>query len=357
MATVSSRLPVPGCMRFPDSLRRLAYRIVGRETSVEDERLVALFRNRAELKKELTALDDERHRLLDRLKLQEGSTMRVEEQMAALEQYLGKPEEGYKSLAYFQLKALWRTGARRLEQFGLELARQQKDRERKSQMAAHDRDKRERMAGVERELVEARVLAEQLQAEQKLARQRFEQLAGFWNYFRRRRLVEAIAARQQRIETALTQVTDLNDQLHAISAEPPPMFEGISIEGRRAINLAVIAYAEMLYDRLAPGNLAELARQSTLKRVFDADYGTQSDCQALMQRAARAAAEVEHLSEDLADIKARADRLRRTAAYRHDNDVLPVADSLGPGTSSGTRGTSPNVLLDEYWDIYKAVVR
>jgi chromosome segregation ATPase len=344
-------------MRLPDSLRRLAWRIAGREPTVEDERLVALFRNRAELKKELNALDDERHRLLDRLKLQEGSTMRVEEQMAALEQYLGRPEEGYKSLAYFQLKALWRVAARRLEQFGSELARQQKDRERKAQLAAHERDKRERTAVLERELVEARVLAEQLQAEQKLAQQRLAQLGGFWNYFRRRKLADAIEARRQRIEAALTQVTDLNDQQHAIAAEPPPLFEGLSVDGRRAINLAVIAYAGMLYDRLAPDNLAELARQSTLKRVFDTHYGTQADCQALMQKAAQAAAEVERLGEDLVDIKTRADRLRRTAAYRSEADVLPVADSLAASPSRSTNRTPPNVLLDEYWEIYRALVR
>jgi hypothetical protein len=343
-------------MRLPDSLRRLAYRIAGREPTVEDERLVELFRNRAELKKELSALDDERHRLLDRLKLQEGSTMRVEEQMAALEQYLGRPEEGLKSLAYFQLKALWRVASRRLEQFGSELARQQKDRERKAQMAAHERDKRERLADVERELVEAKVLSEQLQAEQKLASQRLEQLLGFWNYFRRRRLAEAMTTRQQRIEAALTQVTDLEDRHHAISSEPPPLFEGVSVEGRRAINLAVVSYAEMLYDRLAAGNLADLARQSTLRRVFDTNYGTQQDCQALMQRAAQAAAEVERLSDDLADIKARVDRMRRTASYRTDSDVLPIVDTIVPAPGPGGR-TPPNVLLDEYWDIYRAVVR
>jgi hypothetical protein len=353
----SSQSPGPGCMRLPDSLRRIAYRIAGREPSVEDERLVALFRNRAELKKELTALDDERHRLLDRLKLQEGSTMRVEEQLVALEQYLGRPEEGYKCLAYFQLKALWRTAARRLEQFGSELARQQKDRERKAQVAAHERDKRDRMAMVERELVEARVLAEQLQAEQKLAAQRLEQLGGFWNYFRRRRLADSIDARRLRIEAALTQVTDLNDRLLAISSEPPPLFEGISVEGRRAINLAVIGYAEMLYDRLSKHDLAELSRQSMLKRVYEASYGSQAECQALMQRTSQAAAEIERLTDDLADIKARADRMRRTALYRSETDVLPIADSLAPAPASGTRRGPPNMLLDEYWDIYKAVVR
>ena len=123
-------------MRLPDSLRRLAYRFGGREPTVEDERLVALFRNRAELKQELSALEDERHRLLDRLKLQEGATMRLEEQLAALEQYLGRPEEGLKCLAYYQLRAVWRGAARRLEQFASELARRQKDAERKQQLAA-----------------------------------------------------------------------------------------------------------------------------------------------------------------------------------------------------------------------------
>jgi hypothetical protein len=345
-------------MQLPDSLRRLAWRLAGREPSVEDERLVALFRNRAELKKELNAIDDERHRLLDRLKLQEGATMRVEEQMAALEQYLGRPEEGYKSLAYFQLKAVWRVASRRLEQFGAELTRQQKDRERKSQLADFERRKRERMAAVERELVEARVLAEQLQAEQKLARQRLEQLKGFWNYFRRRKLTDAITARELRIQSSMTQLTDLGDQSHEISSEPPPLFEGVSVEGRRAINLAVIAYAEMLYDRLAGGALAELARQSTLKRVFDANYGGQAECQALMQRAAKAVAEIEHLQDDLADIKARSDRLRRTATYRNDDDVVPLQDSLTQSAPApGARRSAPNVLLDEYWDIHRALVR
>jgi hypothetical protein len=342
-------------MRLPDGLRRLALRLRGREPSIEDERLVALFRNRIELKKELNALDDERHRLLDRLKLQEGSTMRVEEQMAALEQYLGRSDEGYKSLAYFQLKAIYRTASRRVEQFGAELQRQQKDRERKAQLTASDRDKRQRIEAIERELAEARVLEDQLQAEQKLARQRLTQLRGFWNYFRRRKLSEGIEDRTLRIEATGTLLTDLGDRIHAITAEPPPVFEGLSIEGRRAVNLAVIAYAEQLYDRLATDNLSELARQSTLQRVFDAHYGSPAECQALMQRAAQAASEIEGLAEDLADIKARTDRMRRVVSYRNDTETVPLAESLSAANAGSTR--RPNMLVDEYWDVYGALVR
>jgi chromosome segregation ATPase len=335
-------------MSVADDLRRFARRLAGHGVSAEDERLVELFRNRAELKKELSALDEERQRLLDRLKLQEGATMRVEEQLAALEQYLGRPEEGYKCLAYFQLRAVWRGAARRLEQFSGELARQQKDRERKLQLAAFERAKRERLADVDRELVEAHVLADQLQAEQRLAEQQLTSLRGFWNHFRRRRLHEAIEARRFRIDAAVTQLTDLGDRRHEIESEPPPLFEGLSVEGRRSVNLAVIAYAEALHERIAAAGVADLLRQSTLRRVYESNYGGREQCLALMQRAGRLVTEIDRLQDDLADVKARTERLRATAAYRTDGETVPQHDSLEAASS---------VLLEEYWDVYKALLR
>jgi hypothetical protein len=47
-------------MGLRDEARRLVQRLAGHRPSAEDERLVALFRNRSELKKELGALDTAR---------------------------------------------------------------------------------------------------------------------------------------------------------------------------------------------------------------------------------------------------------------------------------------------------------
>lgn len=335
-------------MSVSDDLRRFARRLAGNEASAEDERLLELFRNRAELKKELSALDEERQRLLDRLKLQEGATMRVEEQLAALERYLGRPDEGYKCLAYYQLRAVWSSAARRLEQFASELARRQKDAERKQQLNVFERAKRDRMADVERELAEARVLADQLQAEQKLAEQQLAALSGFWNHFRRRRLRDAIDARRFRIDAAVTQLTDLGDRLHEIESEPPPLFEGLSVEGRRAVNLAVIACAEALHERIAAAGLGELVRQSTLRRVYESSYGGREECLALMQRSGRLLGELERMQDDVADIKVRTDRLRASVAYRTDGETVPLHETLQSASS---------VLLEEYWDVYKVLLR
>jgi len=335
-------------MSLADRLRRLTARLAGRQVPAEDERLVALFRNRAQLKQELHALDEERHRLLDRLKLQEGATMRVEEQLDSLEQYLGRPAEGYKCLAYFQLRAVWRAAAGRVEQFAGELGRQQKDRERRAQLVAFESVKRGRAADVDRELLEASVLADQLQAEQRLAEQRLETLGGFWNHLRRKRLRESIEGRRLRIDAALTQVTDLGDRKHEVESEPPPLFEGLSLEGRRAINLAVIAYADALHERLSAAGLADLARETTRRRVYDTNYGGREECVTLMQRAAHALGEIEHMQDDLAALKGRTDALRRTVRYRGAADTVPSPDSLQ---------AAGQVLIDEFWDLYKALVR
>jgi hypothetical protein len=344
-------------MNLRDGLGRSIRWLAGRKPSAEDERLVALFRNRAELKKELSALDDDRHRLLDRLKLQEGATMRVEEQIATLETYLGRPEEGQKSLLYFQLKALWRIASQRVEKFAGELAEQQKDRERKLQLAEFERGKRSRLADVDRELVEARVLADQLQAEQKLARQRLAAMGGFWNYFGRRRLEEAMAARAVRVDSALTVVTDLDDSRHAVEAEPPPVFESLSTEGQRAVNLAVIACAEWLYEQLAEDGLTDLSRQTTLRRVYDSDYGAREQCEALLEKVGRAIDRLEKKSVDLVDVKARTDRLRRSVAYRSPGDAIPTQDSIHAGGAAPGGAPAVNLLQDEYFDLYRTLLR
>jgi hypothetical protein len=192
------------------------------------------------------------------------------------------------------------------------------------------------------------VLAEQLQAEQRLAEQRLTELRGFWNHLKRKRLAEAVAVRADRIDAALVQVTDLGDRRHEVESEPPPMFEGLSLEGRRAINLAVIAHAESLRERLAEAGIADFVRQTTLRRVYEASYGSREECVALMQRAARALADVDRLQDDSADLRTRAERLRATARYRGETDTVPSPDSLGG---------AGRVLVEEYWDVYRALLR
>jgi len=97
----------------------------GGGTSADEERLMQLFQNRAGLKKAYADLKDEFHLLRDRLKQQEGATIRVQEQLDALGDLLADPGTGFGALVFFQLRGLWKTCHQQLAQFTTDLTRQQ----------------------------------------------------------------------------------------------------------------------------------------------------------------------------------------------------------------------------------------
>ena len=80
-----------------------------------------LFQNRAGLKKAYADLKDEFHLLRDRLKQQEGATIRVQEQLDALGDLLADTQTGFGALVFFQLRGLWKTCHQQLTAFAADL--------------------------------------------------------------------------------------------------------------------------------------------------------------------------------------------------------------------------------------------
>ena len=75
----------------------------------DDHRVLALFRNRAELKKAYGDLQEETFRLKDLVKQQEGATQRVQDMLNALEGRLGAADTAYPALVFYQLRRLWQS--------------------------------------------------------------------------------------------------------------------------------------------------------------------------------------------------------------------------------------------------------
>ena len=118
----------------------------GSSASADEERLMQLFQNRAGLKKAYADLKDEFHLLRDRLKQQEGATIRIQEQMDALGDLLGDPKTGFGALVFFQLRALWKACHQQLSTFSTDLTRQQEAREVAKHKADVDAEKNARLA-------------------------------------------------------------------------------------------------------------------------------------------------------------------------------------------------------------------
>jgi len=319
---------------------------------VDDEKLLHLFRNRAELKKAYSGVQDELQRLRDRIKQQEGATARVQEMLQGLEARLSAPETAYPTLVFYQLRELWALGRTVLTQFTAELAEQQEERERRAFLADYNRRQFDRRQGIDANLRQAEGRASDARNAVTEVEQRMQSLRAFWHYFKRRALRQKL---QEANLQALLCAQDLDGARTAraqLDAEAAPEFGGLSIEARRAINLAAVGYAQILCDRLVPTALLEPARVAAGRREPPRDdYGDRVRCEAMMAEIARARGLLQQRANLSQEIKQRSDQLQGLAKYRNEGDTVPVADSLS-ATVDGSK-----VLSDDMWEIYRVLLR
>jgi|SRR5579863_874009 len=336
------------------------------ETPDEDHRVLELFRNRAELKKAYGELQDEIFRLKDLIKQQEGATQRVQDMLSTLEGRLGNAASAYPALVFYQLRRLWQTGRELITRFVADLVRQQDERERRAHLAQHNRRQFARRQSAQGQLQAAQAVHAEAHARLQALEQQRAALRRPWHYFKRRSLERALSGAQATLDGAAAQLSQAQQDLQAIEQESTPEFPGLSPAARRAVNLAAIAYAEVLCLRLTELKtpLVALARDATAQREAGDHYGTPKECVLLMGQIARAHALLAAGGSLATEIRARGERLKNVARYRNAQDSTPLADSLafseGDILESGPLGVAgqlPNVLAEDTWDLFRILLR
>lgn len=339
----------------------------GGSVSPDEERLMQLFQNRAGLKKAYADLKDEFHLLRDRLKQQEGATIRVQEQLDALGDLLADPRTGFGALVFFQLRGLWKTCHQQLSAFAADLTRQQEARETAKHKSECEAAKNSRLADVDQRLQEAAADADLQRTRLSEAQNELQRLTAFWHYFKRRRRQKSLDVLRQRVVLADAAVGDLHAERSAINNEALSEFPGISLGARRNINLAIISYAESLCEHVDAYGLAARAKEAVARRVHEMSFGSRADCEGYMQRVQKAQAAVANQKQISTGIRAKLDRLRATCEYRNAADTVPTADSLATAATSAENesgkpaksvaSASWNVLAEDYWDLYTLLLR
>jgi len=325
----------------------------GRAAVDDDGRVLHLFRNRIELKKSFSNAQEEIQRLKDRVKQQEGATARMQELLQDLEARLAKPESGFAALVHYQLRELWALGRSLLQQFVTDLEAQQLERERKHFFAEFNRRQFARRQTVEADCLQAELAAATVRGRASDLDRQLAGLQRFWHYFRRRRVRQELHAANIQALLADQALGEARAARDALDAEQPT-FNGLSVEARRAINLAGVAYGQALLERLTRTGLFEATRQASREREpKPGEYGDRAQCERLMNDIQRARLLLEQRSDALPEIRSRTDALRRIARFRNATDVVPDADSL----ADGDIGVASRVLADDCWEIYRVLLR
>lgn len=344
----------------------LAAPLLQRKKEPDDEQLLKLFWNRAELKKELAKLRREKEKLVDQVRQQEGLNLRIQQRMEQLENLLGDPLQAANASTFYQLRGVWQQCRKRLQRLARELTERQQDREEQYARSVFERQRDAELAVLDGKLAELEERARQVDADRRTVEDRLLQLRGFWNYFRRRATAEQVEAVRAALDGLASQIERLRAERRAREAEAPPPFNGLSVEGRRNINLAVIAMAQQLLVHFADHNVAGLAREASVRSLTDVTYGSVAECRALSQNVEAVTRRLDAGDKLMSQMRRRAEYLRANAQYRRESDTVPVAASFstvpllmreaGENGPADDRLIRVNVLADEYWDVYSVLL-
>ena len=344
----------------------LAQQLLTRRKPVEDDRLLRLFWNRAELKREFAALQRERERTADQVRQLEGALLRGQQRLDQLEGLLSDPERAANAAVFFQLRGIWAYGRRRLSRLAGDLNARQQEREGQRETARFEEHRQAALSAIEARLAPLLERRSMLDSELVAVRTQLDARTGFWNYFARRRLASEQSVLDVAGESVTEQIERYERARHDKLKEQPTVPELIGTEGKRLVNLSVLALAQELCLVFGEQDVATLARESSLRQVSEARYGNLQECRELSQQIERVLRKVEAMDELPGRVRRRAEILHQNVSYRRDGDTVPAPDALaiiaaqvppadGPRTTRD-RDVAINVLAEEYWDIYAVLL-
>ncbi|MBT8445127.1 MAG: hypothetical protein KJO13_10290 [Gammaproteobacteria bacterium] len=326
----------------------------------DEERLLKLFWNRAELKKEFAKLRREGENLKEKLQQQEGATLRAQQRLEQLEGMLADPLQAANASVFYQLRGVWASCKRKLVRLSKDLTVHQSDREQQAQVAKHQATLRASAHVIDRQIEKAQQRENELIEELRQLHERHAQMRGFWNFFKRRTLLAEVAKLETDLQVSQTHTERCRAAKAEKLAEQGPQFEGLSVAGRRKINMALIAIAQEMFIHFSQRNISVLAREASVRQVTDVNYGNIEVCRELNVMIAKCMRSLPVGDELVVSVRRRAQYLEKQAAYRMETDTVPVAGSFSNiqlkledgSVTLGRKSVPVNVLAEEYWDIY-----
>ncbi len=327
----------------------------------DNEKLVELFRNRAELKKEFAALGKEKYRLQQLIKEQQGATARVLQRLEQLESLLVDPEWVYTVVVFYQLRFLNRRCESKLAKFAEQLKRQREGRRREHQLQAWSEKCNAEKTALEKKLdahrERLRLLEGQLRAEQQQA----DSMPALGKIFKRRAVSDRVAELGEQLDSASNEEQALRQKIESIEHAEPPDPPGLSVTEKRSINFMIIAFAQHLYLQFNDRNLVALVKESSEKSVGAINYGSRRDCDVLLDRIAAHIDSMETASDYVDVLKRRAELVAEHAVFSGDDEAVPIAGTVATVFAINGNGvvtkSDANLVGDNYWGLASVLSR
>ena len=330
-------------------------------TERDSEKLLNLYWNRAELKKEFAGMRKQQFRLQDRMKQQEGATARLQQKLDHVEDLLADPDWVHNVVVFYQLRGLALKCQRKLEIFGEQLKQQREQKQHNSILVKwNERCAAERRA-IEQQVLMRRDAVRQLEDQLQSERRRLMNMSGFLKVFRRRSVTVILENLANQVEAVRQDEIALTQNLVEIRDRKPPDNEGLDIPSKRSINLMILSFAQQLFLHFSDDDLATLAKEASEKSVGAINYGDRSACDQMLNRINKRLEIMEQVTDFAEVLRDRAKLLGQSAQFPKATDAVPVSGTVATVYAFDSNGlvreVDANILGENYWGIAKVLSR
>lgn len=331
------------------------------EQPVDNEKLLQLYWNRNELKKEFARLQKEQLRLKDKIKGQQGSVARLQQKLDYLEELLLDPVNARNVLIHYQLRGMSLRCRKKLEKFAEQLKQQREQKLQSKAMAEWSNRQSEDAAVAEERLYESRGKLAELAGQLDATRQLLASTPGLFGFFKRRRIRSQIEVLAEAIDSEELAAQALQAELEAINSRTPPEAIGLDIAAKRSINFMILSFVQQLFVQFGDEQLVGLVKDAGDKSVGAINYGSEHDCEQLMRRIRTSSAALDKAT-DFADVLQKRARLIGEHAMFDDNDsAVPVAGSVSTlfrfSVNGSAKTSDANLLGANYWGVADVLSR
>jgi hypothetical protein len=331
------------------------------EKAHESEKLLHLYWNRAELKKEFARLRKEQYKLQDRVKQQEGVSARLLQKLEHLEDLLLDPDWVGNVVVFYQLRGLALRCQRKLAKFAEQLKQQREHRQHNGLLLRWNDERRRESQAVERRLASTRARIVELEAEVQAEKDRLLGMRGLLKYFRRRSLTASLEKLAAQLDALRREEQVGLQQEDEIKNRKPPENQGLDLPTKRSINFMILAYAQQLLLHFADDDLAALAKEASEKSAGAINYGSRHECEQLLARIRKRVEVIEQNADFASILQQRARLIGEKAMFRGDGDAVPIAGTVTTVYDIDNGGnvikSETNLLGENYWGIAKVLSR
>jgi hypothetical protein len=327
----------------------------------DSDKLLDLYWNRAELKKEFAKLRKEQFKVQDKIKQQEGVSARLQQKLDHLEELLVDPNWAFNVIVFYQMRGLALRCQQKLAKFAEQLKQQREQKQHNRLLVSWNEERTREARGLEGQVTEKRAAIQQLEDQLQAERRRLMAMSGFLKIFKRRSVNAVLSSLADRIAAAQDEEEGLLLGIEEIQNRTPPATEGLNVSSKRSINLMIISFAQQLYLTFADDDLAAMAKEASEKSVGGINYGTRGDCEQLLKKIEAVTEWMDKASDFAETLQRRSKLIGEKALFRNDADVVPASGTVATLYKIDANGvikeSDANILGENWWGISKMLSR